>query len=473
MMKYGEKNKPLVCMMRQSTCYKGTRKMDVRGVLWHSTGADNPMLKRYVQPDDNAADRDAVIRLIGKNAYGNDWNHTSVQAGLNAWIGKLSDGSVAAVQTMPWDYRPWGCGSGGKGSCNNGWIQFEICEDGLDDAVYFEKVYREACELTAYLCKMFGIDPQGSVRVNGVMAPTILCHADSHKLGLGSNHGDVLHWFPKFGKDMDTVRDDVVALMGAAVSVPADGPAADAEKMVWDFLMKKIGNAYGAAGLMGNLCAESGLRPDNLQNSCEKKLGMNDETYTLAVDAGVYGNFVRDGAGYGLVQWTFWSRKQALLDFAKSEGKSIGDLGMQLDFLWKELKMSYPAVLALLQNAGNVREASDAVLFWYERPADQSEAVQVKRAGYGQGYYDKYAGKSDKPESGGMNNANCPFLVKVTVKDLNIRVGAGTDTRKTGKFVPPGMYTVVEVRAGKGSDAGWGRLKSGAGWISLDFCQRV
>ena len=109
-MKYSENNKPIVCMMTQSTCYKGTKKMAVKGVLWHSTGANNPMLKRYVQPDDNAADRDLMIKLIGKNVYGNDWNHTSVQAGLHAWIGQLADGNIATVQTMPWGYRPWGCG---------------------------------------------------------------------------------------------------------------------------------------------------------------------------------------------------------------------------------------------------------------------------------------------------------------------------------------------------------------------------
>ena len=213
MMKYSEKNKPLVCMMTQSTCYKGTGKMQVKGILWHSTGANNPTLKRYVQPDDNAPDKDALIKLIGKNAYGNDWNHIKHQAGLNAWIGKLTDGTVAAVQTMPWDYKPWGCGAGAKGSCNNAWIQFEICEDGLTDADYFSKAYKEACELTAYLCRMFGIDPKGSVTFNGVKVPTILCHADSYKLGLGSNHGDVLHWFPKFGKNMDSVRNDVAELL--------------------------------------------------------------------------------------------------------------------------------------------------------------------------------------------------------------------------------------------------------------------
>ena len=191
------------------------------------------------------------------------------------------------------------------------------------------------------------------------------------------------------------------------------------------------------------------------------------------MDENAYPDFVKDKAGYGLAQWTFWSRKQALLDFAKSKGKSIGDLQMQLDFLWKELMMSYPAVLTVLQNAENVREASDAVLLWYERPADQSDAVQVKRAGYGEGYLKKYYSSGEKPALGGMTNADCPFLVRVTAKDLNIRVGAGTDTKKTGKFIPPGVFTIVEVREGKGSSKGWGRLKSGAGWIALTYAERV
>lgn len=162
-----------------------------------------------------------------------------------------------------------------------------------------------------------------------------------------------------------------------------------------------------------------------------------------------------------------------MLKFAKGKGKSIGDIQMQLDFLWKELKVSYQAVLVVLQNAENVREALDAVLLWYERPADQSDAVQVKRAGYGERYLKKYGGSAEKPASGGMTNADCPFLVRVTAKDLRIRKGAGTDTEWTGKCVPPGVYTIVEVKSGKGSAAGWGRLKSGAGFIALDYVKRV
>ena len=213
-MKYSDNSPPIVCMQKNSTCYKNTSKMTIRGVLWHSTGANNPTLKRYVQPYETDANYNDMIQLIGKNTGRNDWNHVSVQAGLNAWIGKLADGTVAAVQTMPWNYKPWGCGGG----CNNGWIQFEICEDGLNDPSYFEKIYKEACELTAYLCKKYGLNPNGTVSYSGKKIPVILCHADSYQLGMGSNHVDVLHWFRKFGKSMETVRNDVASLMNGIVT---------------------------------------------------------------------------------------------------------------------------------------------------------------------------------------------------------------------------------------------------------------
>lgn len=213
-MKYNSKNKPLECMMTQSTCYKGTTNMVVKGILVHSTGANNPNVARYVQPDDNAANRAALIKKIGKNAYNNDWNHIWVDAGLNAWIGKLADGTVAAVQTMPWNFRPWGCGRDYKGSCNDGWIQFECCEDALTNKSYCAAVVEEACQLMAYLCKMYKLDPKGSTTLNGVKVPVILCHKDAFELGLGSNHADVLHWFPKYGYTMDKIRKRVAEIMG-------------------------------------------------------------------------------------------------------------------------------------------------------------------------------------------------------------------------------------------------------------------
>lgn len=163
------------------------------------------------------------------------------------------------------------------------------------------------------------------------------------------------------------------------------------EQVIHSYFQAKGLNEYGIAGLMGNLFAESGLNPCNLQNSYENVLGMNDSAYVSAVDDGTYTNFVRDKAGFGLAQWTFWTRKQALLDFAKASGKSIGDLTMQLDFLWKELSEGYPGVLAVLREATSVLEASNAVLLNFERPANQSDGVQKKRAKYGQRYYDQFS----------------------------------------------------------------------------------
>lgn len=167
------------------------------------------------------------------------------------------------------------------------------------------------------------------------------------------------------------------------------GSAAD-ERKIWDFLMAKLGNAYGVAGLMGNLYAESALRSYNLQQSYEKSLKMTDTSYTNGVDNGTYKNFVNDKAGYGLAQWTYYSRKQGLLDYCKSKGCSIGDLNMQLEYLWKELGW-YNKVLPVLKSAKTVLEASNAVLFYYEAPADQGAAMQAKRAAYGQDYFDRYA----------------------------------------------------------------------------------
>lgn len=144
------------------------------------------------------------------------------------------------------------------------------------------------------------------------------------------------------------------------------------EEKIWNYLVGNGLSEYGAAGLMGNLYAESGLSPTNLQNSYEKKLGYTDDTYTTSVDNGDYQNFVRDSAGYGLAQWTFWSRKQNLLTFVRARNKSIGDLETQLAFLIEEMKQSYSSVYQKLRTAGDVLGASNAVLLQFERPADQS-----------------------------------------------------------------------------------------------------
>ena len=185
-------------------------------------------------------------------------------------------------------------------------------------------------------------------------------------------------------------------MMKTYVGSISTGSEAD-ERTIWSFLKSKGLKDEAVAGIMGNLNAESALRSNNLEQIYECKLGHTDESYTEGVDSGSYANFVHDKAGYGLAQWTYWSRKENLLKFAQAAGKSIADLQMQLDFLWKELQ-GYTGVMKVLHNAESVREASDVILIEFESPADQSEQVKVTRAAFGQRYYDKYATKEAEPE---------------------------------------------------------------------------
>ncbi len=190
------------------------------------------------------------------------------------------------------------------------------------------------------------------------------------------------------GYDYEAVKKLVNQKMNKTESIKKEVSVEDRPRYIWNYLLGHIQNPYGVAGLMGNLRDESGLNPKNLQNSYEKKLGFTDDSYTTAVDTGAYQRFNDDLAGYGLAQWTSQGRKKALNEFRKK--RSIGDLDMQLEFLWKELSTSYKSVLNRLKTATSVREASDVVLTKYERPRDQSVAAQVRRASFGQDYYNQF-----------------------------------------------------------------------------------
>lgn len=188
-------------LLTENACYRAGRTIAPKGVMVHSTGVNNPNLRRYVGPDDG---------FLGMNANRNHWNTyhpDGREVCVHAFIGKLKDGGIATYQTLPWNHRGWHAG----GSANSTHIGFEICEDGLKDAGYFEKVYREAAELTALLCKMYGLDPMA----DGV----VIDHREGYRRGIASNHGDVAHWFSKHGKTMDDFRREVKALLGETDSL--------------------------------------------------------------------------------------------------------------------------------------------------------------------------------------------------------------------------------------------------------------
>ena len=198
--------KLLKCILTENDCYQADKTIIPQGVMIHSTGANNPMLRRYVQPAKEDLDYAALMSELGVNPNGNHWNRPGLSVCVHAFIGRLADGKIATVKTLPWNRRGWHAGNGAtRPSANNTHIAFEICEDGLNDPSYFAAVYREAVELTAHLCELYSLDP---------MKPeTVISHSEGHGLGMASNHGDVEHWFPKFGKSMDDFRADVAAAM--------------------------------------------------------------------------------------------------------------------------------------------------------------------------------------------------------------------------------------------------------------------
>ena len=163
-----------------------------RGVMVHSTGANNPNLRRYVQPDDG---------ILGVNPNDNDWNRPGLDVAVHAFIGLTQTGDVAAYQILPWEYRAWHCG----GDANDTHVSFEICEDALNDRAYLDRTYQVAMELTAELCRKCGLDP---------LAPgVVIDHAEGAELGIASNHADVDHWWSRFGVTMDDFRAGVARLL--------------------------------------------------------------------------------------------------------------------------------------------------------------------------------------------------------------------------------------------------------------------
>lgn len=178
----------------ENECYKAGRKIKPKGIMVHSTGANNPYLRRYIGPDDG---------ILGENQYNNHWNQhrpSGRQVCVHAFIGRLKNGTIATYQTLPWDHRGWHAG----GEANNSHIGFEICEDNLSDASYFNAVYKEATELCAYLCKLYDLTEKD-----------IIGHYEGYQKKIASNHGDPRHWISRHGKSMDTFRADVKKLLAA------------------------------------------------------------------------------------------------------------------------------------------------------------------------------------------------------------------------------------------------------------------
>ena len=174
--------------LTENDCFRAGRTISPQGVMVHSTGTAQP-------------DPEVFCRA---------WNRSGVEACVHAFV---SEDRI--LQTLPWNFRGWHAGTGERGSANNTHISFECCEpaghsyqggamvgyDPEKNQTYFRRVYQNAVDLCALLCREYGLDP--------LKPGVVLCHAEGFRQGVASNHADVLHWWPRHGADMDGFRRDV------------------------------------------------------------------------------------------------------------------------------------------------------------------------------------------------------------------------------------------------------------------------
>ena len=229
------------------------------------------------------------------------------------------------------------------------------------------------------------------------------------------------------------------------------------EQTIWTSLMSKLNNPYGVAAIMGNLFIESKLDPTLLQSSYARKHGITSAEYTDAVDKRTYtrDQFINDKAGYGLAQWTYYSRKDALYQFAVDVNKSIGDLQMQIDFFWREVQ-SYKTVIESLKNATSVKDASDTFAKRYEKPYDTSETALKRRSDKAQDFYDKYADLSPVPKR---------KYVRIIADRVNVRSGPGKNNKAYFQ-----ANTGTKVEWCNTNKDGWNAIVM---WVHPDFSEVI
>lgn len=309
---------------------------------------------------------------------------TTRSASSNYVVGR--DGSIGL--SVPEADRSW-CSS--SESNDDRAITIEVACDNSHPYAVTDEAYNALIDLVTDICKRNGI-------------PRLLWQADKSLIGQIDKQNMTVHrWFAAKscpGEYLYNKHYEIASLVNARL----DGDSTYNPYTVWNYFYSRLGNSYGVAGLMGNLQAESGLHSDRVQGDIP--YSDYSKEYTAKVDSGEITeyDFVNNGpggGGYGLAQWTYWNRKQGLYDMWKSGNyTSIGSLSLALDYLWMELTNNYPGVVETLKTATSVRVASDSVLLNFERPADQSESVQLTRESLGLAWYNKYAGSGTGGDPG-------------------------------------------------------------------------
>ena len=484
----------------KNPCYTAGRKIEVKGLMLHSVGCSQPSASVFIK----------------------NWNSPTFD---RACVHGFIDGNDGTVyQTLPWEHRGWHAGSSINGSANNTHIGVEMCEpscitytggatfkcsDTTTAKAVAERTYKSAVELFAMLCKKFSLDPLA----DGV----IISHREGHARGIASNHGDPEHlWLQlEMGYTMDGFRKDVKAamvvdeqegltkIMGTSVAtveqmkayIKAKNPAV--AQYVLDMLPFYISEGK-AEGVRGDIAfAQSCLETGNFKfEGTAVTLAQNNFCGMGVTSKGKTGN------SFDTAQLGIRAQVQHLKAYASTDGLTNDCIDPRFKYVtrgsaeyvewlgqkenpngkgWATGKGYGGKILTILSAVvgTKVEEAPAKKEVWYRVRKTWADAASQKGAYHNLEYAKKCAdenkGYSVFDESGKVlysNNASSvPYLVKVSLKDLNIRKGPGTNYART-QYIPVGVYTIVEEADGKGATK-WGRLKSGAGWISLDFVTKL
>ena len=437
-------------ILTKNPCYTAGRKITVKGLMLHSVGCPQPSAQVFVR----------------------NWNKASYD---RACVHGFIDGNDGTVyQCLPWNHRGWHCGASG----NNTHIGVEMCEpacikytggatftcsDKATAKAVAKRTYEVAVELFSMLCWKFSLDPLG----DGV----IVSHKEGCKRGIASNHGDPEHLWSQLGMSytMDTFRAAVKAAMGGGAAAPGGVSGT-----------KIMGAAVATADQMrtylkakNSKVAQSVLDMVPLYLSEGAAEGVRGDI-AFAQSCLETGNFAFAGSAVTLEQNNFCGMG-VTANGMKGNSFSTAQLGIRAQV--QHLK-AYASTEPLKGECIDPRfkyvaRGCAGVVEWL----GQQENPQGKGWATGADYGEKIVIilKAILATSGGDAPAPdaVPFLVRVSIPDLRIRSGPGTDTAATGKFTGIGVFTITKIKSGPGSAKGWGRLKSGAGWIALDYAQEV
>lgn len=448
---------------KSSGAYASNKKITPTGCVNHSFGVAQPSV-------------DKVFESMNKPSAGGV---------VHAILGDFDKGEGRILQILPWTMRPWGCGSGKYGSYNDTRVQWEICEpaghkynggatmigyDVAKNQAYFDRMWKMLVCWNVYCAIKFGYS-----------VDKICDHSEAHAAGYASNHADVSHWFPKHNKSMNDLRNEVAAILNGQTE-ESKLQAKDLSGMTEADVVMKVGSLFTenqkksgilASVSLAQFILESGYGSTDLAQQANNCFGMKT---TLS------GNTWKGST---------W------------DGKSVYNKQTKeyYDGKWTTITASfrkYPCIedsiedhAAYLLGAKNGNELRYKGLKNCKKP---KKAIQIiKDGGYATdpNYVSKIMGiikrfnltqydvteTANKQTSEFAEKPNTSFKVKVVSGCLRIRTGPSTDYSWNGLYTGPGVFTIVEVQSGVGSDAGWGLLLSYQakrnGWIALDYCTKV